>query len=219
MKKIVILGTGGVCMDILETINLINSSYEKYEVLGFLDDDPERDGRDYYGVKVLGPLSHAGKLRDAFFVNGIGTALNFWVKKDIVRKTLMPAERFESIIHPSASVSSMAQIGNGVVVLQNATITSNVKLGNHVMVFPNAVVSHDCVIGDFTSITGGVCVSGGVTIGESCYLGTNSSIRENIKIGNNCLIGMGSNLLKDVEDNSVMLGNPATFKRNTVPDK
>lgn len=219
MKEIVILGTSGNCIDILDTINEINSISPKYKCIGFLDDNRDNLGKDYHGVKVVGSLSQAMNFKDAFFVNGIGSSLNFWKKQNIIQKTMIPIERFETIVHPTASVSKFSQIGFGTVIFQNVTITSNVKVGSHVMILPNTVISHDDVIGDYTCIAGGVCVSGGVTIGQSCYVGTNCSIIGNISIGNYCLIGMSSNVLKDVADNSVMVGNPASFMRKTIPRK
>ena len=219
MKKIAILGSGGNCIDILDTINEINLINNKYECIGFLDDNPDNLGKDYFGVKVIGNLGEALGFQDVYFVNGIGSSFNFWKKKQIIEKTLIPNERFETIIHPTASVSKFCHLGRGSVIFQNVTITSNVKIGDHVIILPNSIVSHDVVIGDFTCITGGVCISGGVTIGESCYLGTNCSVLGNIKIGNNCLVGMGSNVLCNTEDNSVYIGNPARFKRRTFPEK
>jgi len=219
MKEIIILGTNGNCIDILDTINEINSISPKYKCLGFLDDNPDNLGKEYYGIKVIGPLSQATIFNDAYFVNGISSSHNFWNKKSIIQKTMIPLERFETIIHPTASVSKLSQIGFGTVILQNVTIASNVKIGNHVIILPNSIISHDDIIGDFTCITGGVCVSGGVTIGESCYLGTNCSIIGDIHIGDYSLIGMGSNVIKSVRENSVMIGNPATYKRKTIPQK
>lgn len=218
-KKIIILGTGGNCIDILDTLNTINASKHagSYECVGFLDDNEQNWGKEYLGAPVLGALSSAPKYSDHFFVNGIGSHSNFWAKKTIIATTNIPLERFATIIHPSASVSSTARLGYGTVVFQNATITSNVTIGNHVIVLPNSVISHDDVIGDYTCITGGVCISGGVTIGHSCYLGTNCSIIGNIKIGNYCLVGMGSVVLNSLPDNQVVVGNPARFLRNTMP--
>lgn len=220
-KKIIILGTGGNCIDILDTINTINSlkSIKRYECVGFLDDNEQNWGKEYYGVPVLGPLNSAPEYLDHFFVNGIGSQNNFWKKRMIISRTSVPDERFETIIHPTASVSSMAQLGYGTVVFQNVTVTSNVKVGNHVIILPNSVISHDDVIGDYTCITGGVCISGGVKVGQSCYLGTNSAIIGNVNIGDYCLIGMGSVVLGSVDDNQVVVGNPARYLRNTVPEK
>lgn len=217
-KKILIFGTGGNCIDILDTINDINSSRQDhlYECIGFLDDDNQKWDKEFCGVKVLGPLASAGEYKDCFFVNGIGSTSNFWKKREFIAKTGICLERFETIIHPTAAVSRMVTLGYGTVVFQNVTITSNVKIGHHVIVLPNTVISHNDVIGDYTCIAGGVCISGGVEIGQSCYLGSNSSIMSNIQIGDYCLIGMGSVVLTDVPDNTVLVGNPATFLRKTL---
>lgn len=217
MKNIVILGTGGNCIDILDTLLDINTAQDGlvYECIGFLDDKPELQNQSFHGVKVLGPLEKAKELNNCSFVFGIGSISNFWKRRDILTKTRIEGERFETIIHPTASVSRMAVVGQGTVVFQNVTITSNATIGKHVYVLPNSVISHDDVIGDFTCIAGGVNVSGGVHIGQGCYLGTNSAVRDGVTIGNHCLIGMGSVVLKDVPENNVVIGNPAKFLRNT----
>jgi sugar O-acyltransferase (sialic acid O-acetyltransferase NeuD family) len=220
MKSIIILGTGGNCIDILDAINEINLSSPEnlYTCAGFLDDDGTLHDKEFFGVKVLGTLDTALSFQDCFFVNGIGSPSNFWQKPEIIAKTNIPVDRFETIIHPSASISNMAKLGRGAVILQNATVASNVVVGNHVIILPNSIVSHDCIIGDFTSITGGVSVSGGARVGDCCYLGTNSAINNNVTIGKQSLIGMGSVVLKDVPENSVVAGNPARFLRNTVKE-
>lgn len=219
MKKIVILGTGGNCIDILDTLHDINSKQGKavYECAGFLDDNPANWDHSFYGVRVLGPLQKAKELRDCFFVFGIGSTSNFWKRNEILARMGLEDERFESVIHPTASVSKLANVGAGTIVFQNVTITSNAKIGRHVYVLPNSVISHDSVIGNFTCIAGGVCVSGNVQVGEGCYLGASSAIKDGVKIGDACLIGMGSVVLKDVPGNTVVVGNPAAFLRHTQP--
>lgn len=215
MKPIIILGTGGNCIDILDAINEMNLSAGEvvYQCIGFLDDNREKWGEEFCGVKVLGALDSATDHADCCFVNGIGSPENFWRKAGIIGKTRLPRERFETIIHPTASVSKMARLGRGAVVLQNSTIASNASVGDHVIVLPNSIISHDSSVGDYTCIAGGVCVSGGVGIGKSCYLGTNSSVIGNISIGDGSLVGMGSVVVEAVEKNSVVVGNPARFIR------
>jgi sugar O-acyltransferase (sialic acid O-acetyltransferase NeuD family) len=217
-REIIILGTNGNCIDILDTICDINDSVGKtaYTCKGFLDDDEKKWGTALHGVTVLGPLQSAPTYDDRFFVNGIGSPTNFWRKQEIIGKTGLPIERFATIIHPTASVSRLSKIGRGVVIFQHVTITSNVRIGDHVIVLPNTVISHDDVIGDYTCIAGGVCISGGVEIGTSCYLGTNASVIANIKIGDHCLIGMGAVVVRDVSENVVVGGNPARVLRRTL---
>ena len=215
------MGTGGNCIDILDTIDEINltcparDGFVGYQCLGFLDDSPESWGKEICGLKVLGPLSAAAEFHGVSFVNGIGSQRNFTRKDAIIDRTGLPLERFERIVHPTASVSRMSTLGPGTVILQNVTVASNARIGAHVIVLPNSVISHDSVVGDYTCIAGGVCISGGVTIGPSCYLGTNSSIIEQVTIGDYSLVGMGSAVLRDVAAGSVVVGTPARFLRHT----
>ena len=219
-RKIIILGTGGTCIDILDTLNDINGSRQEpvYECMGFLDDDEGAWGKEYYGVRVLGPLKSASQYPDCLFVNGIGSPNNFWRKRHIIPRTGVPIHRFETVVHPTASVSRMSRLGCGTVIFQHVTVGSNVGIGNHVIILPNTVISHDSMIGDYTCIAGGACISGAVEIGQSCYVGTNSAIAVGVKVGDCCLIGMGSVIRHDVAPDSVMVGNPARLLRRTVTE-
>lgn len=211
MKKIIILGTGGNCIDILDSINEINFINRTYEVIGFLDDDLNKIGMEYYGIKVLGTLSQAKEFRNVYFVNGIGSPKNFWKKETILNSLGISLELFETIIHPTASISKLSTIGKGSVILQNTTVSSNVKIGNHVMILAGCVINHDDIIEDYVCIASGVCISGGVKIEKNSYLGSGSRIIGNIIIGQFSLIGMGSVVIRNVDRENVVAGNPAKF--------
>ena len=209
IKRIIILGTGGNCLDICDIIN----ESKKGRCIGFLDDDELKWGKTIYGVKVLGPLSSATKHKNVYFVNGIGSPNNFWKKDKIICKTGLKPKNFISIIHPTANISKSAKIGYGTVIFPNVTIASNVKIGNHVIILSGTVINHDVQIGDYVCIASSVSISGRVKIGKMCYLGSNSSIREDVNIGDFSLIGMGSVVLRDVQSNNIVAGNPAKFLR------
>ena len=213
--RIVILGTGGNSVDILDTLHDLNdvAGRATYECVGFLDDNEALWGSLRSGVKVLGPLAAAREFGDCRFVNGIGAPTSYLKKAAIIAKTGIALDRFATIVHPTASVSRMATLGRGTVVFQNVTITSNAAVGDHVVILPNSVVSHDVVVGDYTCIAGGVCISGGVRIGTACYIGTNSSIIGGVVVGDGCMVGMGSVVLADVRAGSVVVGNPARLLR------
>ncbi len=212
-RKLIIIGAVGNCIDILDTLNDINASLEdpEYTCIGFLDDDESKWQRSIYNVPVLGPIGMAERFTDTYFINGIGSPKSFRFRKQIIERLGVPAQRFVTIAHPTAAISKLSKVGRGNIFFQNVTIAANVVIGNHICVLPGSVISHDCRVGDFTCIAGGAVLSGNVTIGESCYIGAGSSLKEGIKIGDNSLIGLGGVVLRDVEPNSIVVGNPARY--------
>ena len=214
---IIILGTGGSSIDILDAIRDVNDAAGRdlYKCVGFLDDDESKHGQSVSGLTVLGPIASAAKHADARFINGISSPTWFWKRDHIIAAAGIPPERFETIVHPRASVSRAATVGRGVAILAGATVCAGAHVGDHVTILPACIVSHDCRIGDYTTMAGGACVSGSVRVGRCCYLGTRCAVREKLTIGDLCLVGMGSVVLSDVPENTVVVGNPARALRKT----
>jgi putative colanic acid biosynthesis acetyltransferase WcaB len=57
-------------------------------------------------------------------------------------------------------------------------------------------------------------LSGSPEIGDNVDIGANVVILGPIKIGRNVIIGAGSVVVKDIPDNSVVVGNPAKVIRS-----
>jgi sugar O-acyltransferase (sialic acid O-acetyltransferase NeuD family) len=215
-KRIIILGTGGNAVDILDVIADINLVLEEpaYECLGFLDDDSEKKGMKIQDKEILGPLEEAKNFPEAFFVNGIGSAKSFLKKRKILEKTGLSREAFITLVHPSVMLSSSVRLGRGCVLYPHVVIGSEVELEEQVTVLPGSVISHGCRIAWGCCLAAGVRVSGEVELGESVYLGTGSCLRERITVGAGSLIGMGSVVLDDVPGGWIVFGNPAkTWRR------
>ena len=103
------------------------------------------------------------------------------------------------------------EIGNNTCIdrgaLSNTIIRKGVKIDNLVH------IAHNVDIGENTMVVAQSMVAGSVKIGKNCWISPSSCIKNKIIIGDNVLIGMGAVVIRDVESNSVMIGNPAKLLR------
>jgi sugar O-acyltransferase (sialic acid O-acetyltransferase NeuD family) len=210
-NRLIILGCGGSAYDVLDTVEAINNrnrTAATWRVEGFLDDQLPR-GSDRLGFPVLGTLRDAGSFPQHLFVNAIGSDRSFRRRAEILATTAMPVERFATLVHPSASVSSFSRLGHGVCVHYQVSIGGGVTVGDHVSIHPGAVIGHDSIIDDYVIIAPGAVASGFVRVERSSYLGAASVVRQNLRVGSGALVGMGAVVVKDVQDGATVVGNPA----------
>jgi sugar O-acyltransferase (sialic acid O-acetyltransferase NeuD family) len=214
-QPLVILGTGRGAVEFLDLIDAINDAADapRFECVGFLDDDPARQGGTFEGLPVHGPLREAARLGSAAFVSAISSVGTYWRRDAIVASTGLAPEQFATLIHPSAHVSRRAEIGLGVVLFPHVTITAHASVEDGVLILANSVVNHDVVIGAHACLASSVALAGAVRVGTCCYLGQSASIIHGVEIGERSLVGMGSVVLHDVEPRSVVAGNPARLLR------
>ncbi|WP_134683947.1 NeuD/PglB/VioB family sugar acetyltransferase [Brevibacillus migulae] len=216
--NVIIIGAGPLGIDVIETMDLLNQSASSpiYRCIGFVDDDSNKWLSTIKGRRVLGPLQMVTQFA-AFssFVFCIGNPDSFYKREEICHRLNLPPEKFISIIHPSASVSHSAKLGQGVIILQHVYIGSDVAIGNHVVISPNTTIHHGVSIADYSMLASGVHVAGDAKIGKSAYIGMGSSIRGGVRIGDFACTGLGSAVIRDVPENQVFVGNPAAFLKHT----
>lgn len=112
-------------------------------------------------------------------------------------------------IHPSAEIDKSAQLADhGVMVNSNVSINALAKIGNGVICNTGSIIEHECVVGNFVHVGPGTVLCGNVTVGEGSYIGANAVVRQGLSIGKNCMIGAGAVILKNVPDNTCIVGNP-----------
>ena len=101
-------------------------------------------------------------------------------------------------------VGNNFNIENGVTI--DAIFPWLIEIGDNVTLGPYArILAHDAS----TKIHLGYTKLGKVNIGNNVFVGMNVVILPGVTIGNNVVIGAGSIVTHNIEDNSVVAGNPA----------
>ena len=96
--------------------------------------------------------------------------------------------------------------------LSNTVIGKNTFLDNQVHVAHNVKIGENCII------TGQVGFAGSSKIGSNVMIGGQAGISGHLKIGNNVQIGGGSGVVKNIPDNSKVMGYPAKDIRKFLKD-
>jgi sugar O-acyltransferase (sialic acid O-acetyltransferase NeuD family) len=201
MNKLVIVGAGGFGKEVAWLARRCGK-----EVVGFLDDTPEKQNLILNEVPVLGPITLYEQYLECDFILAIG---NPRAKEKIVRDKLQKVRKFATLIDPSALVGENILLGEGVIICANSILTVNIKIGNHSVINLNTSIGHDVVVGAYATIAPNVALSGNLQIGNCVEIGTNAALRERLHIGDGAMIGMGAVVTKDVYSNHVVVGNPA----------
>jgi UDP-3-O-[3-hydroxymyristoyl] glucosamine N-acyltransferase len=87
--------------------------------------------------------------------------------------------------------------------MSNTIIGKNTYLDNQIH------IAHNVRIGENSIIAGQVGIAGSSIIGNNVKIGGQAGISGHLKIGNNVEIAGGSGVIKDVPDNSKVMGYPA----------
>ncbi len=86
---------------------------------------------------------------------------------------------------------------------------SNTEIGKNTFLDNQIHIAHNVKIGENTILAGQVGIAGSSIIGNNVKIGGQAGISGHIKVGNNVEIGGGSGVIKDVPDNSKVMGYPA----------
>ena len=114
------------------------------------------------------------------------------------------------LIEDNCEIGCGATIDRGS--MSNTVIGKNTYLDNQIH------IAHNVKIGENTIIAGQVGIAGSSIIGNNVKIGGQAGISGHLNIGNNVEIGGGSGVIKDISDNTKVMGYPAKNIREFLRD-
>ncbi|HIP34127.1 MAG TPA: hypothetical protein EYG89_05335 [Bacteroidia bacterium] len=215
MKKLVILGGSGIGMIAASIANDLGY----YQVLGFLNDVIKTGtliGK-FNKIPVIGTTNDIEKHlldKDTYFFIGYVGMQNEKQVYEKITSFKIPSNRFATLIHPSAIIpKGFCSIGNGVMMAPLSQLSPDTTVEDNCILLPNSFLGHDSIMKQFSHIATNGVVGANVIIGKAVHIGSNATIREKVTIGDFSLIGASSMVLKDVPENTIIIGNPARILR------
>ena len=206
MQNLYIYGCGGVGNETAAHL----SDNSEYRLCGYIDDNESI--RECMGL----PSRTLDEMLETIDLSQINAVIS--IGEPAIREKISNRLREHHIKEATVAINAKyfteySKIGDGCLLLDGCYISVNTTIGRSCLINKGVLVAHDCVIGDYVVLSPRVMMGGNVTIGSGTFVGLGAAIRNGITIGRNVIIGMGSVVTKDVEDNAVVVGNPAMFKR------
>lgn len=169
----------------------------------------QRDARPRWYVRMLAPLyQHRGR----------GSKIYGSVRMDTP-----PYRRFSlgrrSVVESYACINNAVGdviIGDYTRIGLHCTIIGPVNIGNHVNLAQGITVTalnHNFADGELRIDQQGVSTQP-VSIGDDVWIGTNAVILPGVTIGKHVVIAAGAVVTKDIPDNSLAMGVPATVRKS-----
>ena len=211
VNQIAIYGAGGFAKEVAWLVETCNEDNKQFEVVCFIDDNPEKEGKKSNGYSVLNLKTAQELFPHAKVVIGVGSPRT---RQAIMEKATFAGYAFATVIHPKVEMSPWVEIGDGTVICAGNILTTNITLGQHVQVNLDCTIGHDVIMEDFATLAPGVHVSGWVHLGKRVYVGTgaviiNGTEEAPIKIGDDAVIGAGACVIESVANGLTVAGVPA----------
>ena len=207
-KKILLIGGGGHCKSILDT--LYRTSL--YDEIGVID-VPQMVHKKILSTEIIGsdidlPSLYTQGYRNAFVA--VGSVGNPNLRNKLYNRLLELEFHIPNIIDPSAIISPYIKMGNGNFVGKSAIINAGTVIGNGTIINTSAIIEHDCKVGSFVHLSPKSVICGNVTIGKFVHVGAGTTIIQNINIVDSVIIGAGSVVVHSILKKGKYYGVPAS---------
>lgn len=207
VKKLILIGASGFGREVAWLVERINAKELEWDIVGFLDDDPNLAHEIVNGYEVLGKIEDSFKYKDAYFACCVGSSK---IRKKIIDKLVHvnPKINFAKLVDPDVIMSNSVNIGSGSIICSGTILTVNINIGNHVIINLDCTIGHDAELNDYVTLYPSVNISGQTVVKKCTEIGTGSQVIQGTNIGENSIIGAGSVVINDLKKNITAVGAP-----------
>lgn len=180
-----------------------------FEVIGFVDDDPERQRSGLWGLRVLSwdrLLAERASLGEAAIALGVG---DNEARERCHQRLVGAGFEIATLLHPSAVVAPTARIGAGSVIMALAAVNPDAEVGEGAILNTGSIVEHDCRVGRFAHLSPNSVLGGAACVGERTHVGMGAVVFPGIVVGASARVGAGSVVHRSVPDGRTVVGLPA----------
>ncbi|MDD2317702.1 MAG: NeuD/PglB/VioB family sugar acetyltransferase [Desulfobacterales bacterium] len=194
---------------IIRVIDDINAeSGNKFNVLGFVDNNWMNIGKEKWGITVFPGFDSLSDFdrTNTKLINAIAGSMK--TRKETTAFFIERGWSFANIFHPRINLK-YTTMGSGNIIYESAVIQPYVEIGDHCVVSVLSGIGHESKLGNCCFVGPNSYICGKVNIGNEVYIGTGASILPRLHIGSNATIGAGSLVNSDIPDNTRVKGVPA----------
>lgn len=203
-KKLLLIGGGGHCRSVLDSVMALNS----YDEIGIIDNIINNP---CLGISVIGtdddlPTLKKNGWNDAIIT--VGSVGDTKARRRLYEMIKNLGFATPSIIDPTAIISREVVMKDGCFIGKRAVVNTGTILGECCIINSGAIIEHDCEIGMFAHVSTGAVLCGQVRVGSDTHIGAGTVVRQQITIGDDALIGAGSIVVRDISGHVKAYGNP-----------
>lgn len=211
MPELVVYGGGGFGREVASLAGSCLIDGSSYEVVAYVDDDIQQQGRVQNGIAVMSLDAAAGEYGDSGIVVAVADPA---ARRALTERAEMSFWRTATLVHERTEMSRFVDIGDGSVICAGNSFTTDIRVGRYVHVNPGCTIGHDAILGDYTTLAPGVHVSGWVHIGERVFVGAgaviiNGTEERPLTIGDGAVIGASACVTRSVDPAVTVVGVPA----------
>ena len=168
----------------------------RHKLIGFVDDDPKLQGKDFAGLPVLGKIEAVLDYKKVALVVAVRTPNE---KIDLIRRLVYhPSLDFPNLFSSGAWVSRDCIFGKGNLILDGSLINFGTMIGNFNAIDKNCSIGHESVISDYCNLEDSVVIGGYTFLEDESKIGKEAVVAQGVRIGRDAEIDPGVEVTADL---------------------